>query len=151
MMDRPVSQGGVAASEPASPAPMSAPAPVSTKDALFGPRARKLIPVDVPDFGTARVTSLTQGQWEDLNTRHDKDGKTDTSHGYMAEAVAAALVEADGSYVFTDAEEGGKQVRALPLPVVAKLFEAVANASGLTAEARERLGKGSEPTPSGAG
>jgi hypothetical protein len=161
-MDRPVQQGGATAStevpsvqtsSPASPpAPGErAPALVSTRDTLFSRRAPKLTAVDVPDYGEARVASLTQGQWEDLNARHEKDGKTDTAHGYMSEAVAAALCERDGSPVFDDHVEGGKQVRTLPLPVVAKLFEAVATASGLTAEAREKLGKGSEPTPSGAG
>jgi hypothetical protein len=94
------------------------------------------------------VASLTQGQWEDLNDRHEKDGKTDTSHGYMSEAVAAMLVEADGSAVFADPVEGGKEVRKLPLPVVSQLFAAGATESGLTAEAREALGKSSGPTPS---
>ena len=151
-MDRP--QGGVAASSPASPA--SAPAPqaqalVSTKDALFGKRVRKFTRVEVPDYGTCRVTSLSHGQWEDLNTKHEKDGKTDTSHGYMSDAIAATLVEEDGSYVFEDWEAGGQEVRSLPLPVVTKLFAAVATSSGLTVEARDALGKISEPTPSGGG
>lgn len=148
-MDRPVPPGG--APTPMSPPPEPVRSAESTRDTLFGPRALKLTPVDVPGYGTARVTSLKQGQWEDLNTRHEKDGKTDTSHGYMSEAVAAALVEADGTYVFEDVVAGGQKVRELSLPAVAKLFEAVASQSGLTAEAREALGKGSGPTPAAGG
>ena len=161
-MDRPSTSGGAVASTPTShatpsPVPASVPASVqasaqSTKDALFGQAALHITTVEVPNYGTARVASLTQGQWEDLNERHKgEDGKTDTGHGYMTEAVAAALVEADGSYVFPDPVEGATLVRKLALPAVAKLFEAVARSSGLTQEARDALVKDSGPTPSGGG
>lgn len=145
-MTRPSGGDSVASMPPVSPAP----APASeclTRGELFARRPPVTTIVAIPGWGSTRVTSLTQGQWEDLNARHQKDGKTDTSRGYMVEAVAAALVGPDGGYMFTDPAEGGKLVRDLPLPVVAQLFAGVAQQSGLTAEAREDLGKASGPTP----
>jgi hypothetical protein len=154
-MDRPAMPGGALASTPVpetkAPAPAVEPPTLKllSRDDLFGNRPRVTTEVVIAGYGRARVASLRQGQWEDLNARHQgEDGKTDTSKGYMNEAVAAALVQPDGSPMFEDPVEGAKQVRLLDLPVVNKLFAAVANQSGLTAEAREALGKTSEPTPS---
>lgn len=160
-MDRPAMSGGAPAStladahvpEPKAPAPAVEPVlKLLSRTDLFGTHPRITTEVVVPGYGRAKVASLRQGQWEDLNARHvGEDGKTDTSKGYMNEAVAAALVEPDGSPMFEDPIEGAKEVRLLDLPVVTKLFEAVARQSGLTSEAREALGKPSEPTPSAAG
>jgi hypothetical protein len=154
-MDRPAQSGGATASTQHADVhamvtvDTATPLKLLSRDDLFGNRPRVTTEVVITGYGRARVASLRQGQWEDLNARHQgEDGKTDTSKGYMNEAVAAALVQPDGSPMFEDPVEGAKQVRLLDLPVVNKLFAAVANQSGLTAEAREALGKTSEPTPS---
>lgn len=150
--DRPAETlGGADVSAASTPAPASEPIVLSRADLFSKRRPLKTLDVHVPDYGVAKVASLTQGQWEDLNERHQKDGKTDTGKGYMAEAVACALVGPDGKRMFEEPVEGGKEVRVLDLPIVAQLFEAVARQSGLTEEARKSLGKGSEATPAAAG
>jgi hypothetical protein len=168
-MDRPVQQGGATASpevssvqtpSPASPhvpahpasAPVS-PAPVLLSRAeLFSKRHPPAVNVTVEGYGTTRIAGLTQAQWEDLTARYTKeDGTTDTGRGYMAEAVAAALIAPDDDYMFTDPVEGAKQVRTLGIATVSQMFHAVVAQSALSTEARERLGKDSGPTPSDAG
>ncbi len=160
-MDRPTISGGAAASPAADSAPPSPPAaptrpapaavPVS-RDALFARKHPLTTDVTVEGYGTVRLASLTQGQWEDLNERHKgEDGKTDTEHGYMNEVVAAALIGPDDEYMFPNCIEGAKVVRDLGIAVVAQLFQGVAGRSGLMQEARDAIVKPSEPTPSGGG
>ena len=100
-------------------------------------------------YGTTRVAGLTQAQWEDLTARYTKeDGTTDTGKGYMAEAVAAALIDKDDEYMFPDPVEGAKDVKRLGIAAVGQLFQSVVRQSALSTEARDELGKDSEPTPS---
>lgn len=157
-MDRPIHSGGAAASPAADTAPPSPPAaptrPAAAAvpmgfDELFGRKHPLTVDVTVEGYGTARLASLTQGQWEDLNERHKgEDGKTDTEHGYMNEAVACALIGPDDNYMFPDPIEGAKKVRMLGIGVVAQLFQGLAGRSGLMQEARDAIVKTSEPTPS---
>src|SRR5690349_15992834 len=119
MMDRPVQPGGASAFTPDTPtgkdvalaAMRAADAAADTakqlkllsKADLFSNRPRQTTEVVIEGHGRARIASLRQGQWEDLNARHQgPDGKTDTSKGYMAEAVAAGLCEPDGTPMFED-------------------------------------------------
>ena len=140
-VDRPAKPGVAAASGKADVGL------VLSKEDLFAPRPARYQEYKMPGLGLVRMASLLGDHQQEINDRHEKDGKLRASVQYMAEVVAACLVDVNGKRMFDDIRSGAKRVMQLDLGEIIELFTHAATASAMSLEAREALGKGSEATP----
>lgn len=108
-----------------------------TRDAFLSKREipRKTVAIDGETMLVRGLTGAERTRWE-RESQKDPDG----ARGRL---VALCAIAEDGSRVFKAGDE--KAINDLPCAYIEPLVDGIFEMSGMTAEARERLGKASAP------
>lgn len=121
-----------------------------TADAILTADDKSTADVDVPEWGgTVRVRALSGDErdgYEASNTIEKGDTLERNPIGTRARLVVRACIDADGKRLFADNQAGvlGQKSAA----VLDRLWDKIAELSGMTASAVDDAGKDSDATPS---
>jgi hypothetical protein len=120
------------------------------KDDFFAANKRRFKDVALPGGGSARIRSLTAGEWADIDARN-----TDAKNGGLSVAgmknsdrrlIVASVVDADGNPIFAESDipKLGELDSGMTIPLV----RAIREHTGLKGDVEDAL-KNSEATTGG--
>lgn len=111
------------------------------RDDFFAAAARRFKEVPLPGGKTARIQSITAGEWADIDARNvdmKKGGLSATGlRNSDLRLVVAAVVDADGQKVFSEADM--PKLAALDAGVIVPLVKAIKEHSGLRQDVEDTL------------
>lgn len=113
----------------------------ASKDDFFAAATRRFKEVPLPGGKTARIQSLTAGEWADIDARNvdmKKGGLSATGlRNSDLRLVIASVVDANGQKVFSDSDM--PTLATLDAGVIVPLVKAIKEHSGLRQDVEEAL------------